>query len=258
MTSFEGGGTPAAAGVGFAPPLPMAPPPPMMCGSAAASSSTVLSASATDASASSACGAALQSIRRVWAATGPRSGDVSEGPSESSANIEDTDEECKDDFQSTIPNLERFYEQMAAKARLPTHPPGNGANSNWVLSLARSYRRLSKDKRSRGRLRALLRPGPQGGAQFDASGCVRAGGGVCRRPAKIPKKLPIDVWRETLPKFLGCVVALGSWVVDDPEGTCAIAQPVVARAVVVVRQLCGEGLCCGPTWLGRGVSPRHP
>lgn len=87
---------------------------------------------------------------------GPRGDDVS--ASESSANIEDTEEDA---FQSTIPNLERFYEQMAAKARLPTHPPGNAANANWVLSLARSYRRLSKEKRSRGRLRALLRPGAE-------------------------------------------------------------------------------------------------
>lgn len=94
---------------------------------------------------------------------GPRSSDVS--ASESSANI-DTEEE--DHFQSTIPNLERFYEQMAAKARLPTHPPGNAVNANWVLSLARSYRRLSKEKRSRGRLRALLqRPGAEG--DFDLS-----------------------------------------------------------------------------------------
>mmetsp|Transcript_93792 Transcript_93792/g.205276 ORF Transcript_93792/g.205276 Transcript_93792/m.205276 type:complete len:404 (-) Transcript_93792:766-1977(-) len=93
----------------------------------------------------------------------PRSGEASEVPSESSANMEDKDTE-EDDFQSTIPNLERFYEQMAAKARLPTwQGPGNAANSNWVLSLARSYRRLSKDKRSRGRLRALLRPNSEGG-----------------------------------------------------------------------------------------------
>mmetsp|Transcript_34768 Transcript_34768/g.88335 ORF Transcript_34768/g.88335 Transcript_34768/m.88335 type:complete len:345 (-) Transcript_34768:73-1107(-) len=126
---------------GLPPRLPMAPPPPPGSVSAAA--------------------AALPGCRPASTGMGPRSGDVSEGPSESSANIEDTEE---DDFQSTIPNLERFYEQMAAKARLPTHPPGNGANANWVLSLARSYRRLSKDKRSRGRLRALLsRPGgPQG------------------------------------------------------------------------------------------------
>lgn len=83
-------------------------------------------------------------------------GDMSEGPSESSANIEDTE----DEFQSTIPSLEKFYEQMAAKVRLP---PGSSASSDWVLSLARSYRRLSKDKRRRGRLRALLQPATQGG-----------------------------------------------------------------------------------------------
>jgi len=79
-------------------------------------------------------------------------GDVSEGPSESSVPIEDTED---DDFRSTIPKLERFYEQLAAKAKLPEHP-GNGASTSWVLSLARSYRRLSKDKRRRGRLRELL------------------------------------------------------------------------------------------------------
>eukprot|EP00927_Polykrikos_kofoidii_P074233 TRINITY_DN70218_c0_g1_i1.p1 TRINITY_DN70218_c0_g1~~TRINITY_DN70218_c0_g1_i1.p1 ORF type:complete len:434 (-),score=60.46 TRINITY_DN70218_c0_g1_i1:36-1337(-) len=77
-------------------------------------------------------------------------GDVSEGPSESSANVEDTAED-----ELHIPHLERFYEQLAAKARLPE---GQGASSSWVLSLARSYRRLSKDKRRRGRLRELLQP----------------------------------------------------------------------------------------------------
>jgi len=97
-------------------------------------------------------------------------GDASEGPSESSVNIEDTE---GDDFQSTIPNLERFYEQMAAKARLPE---GNAA-SNWVLSMARSYRRLSKEKRRRGRLRALLQPAAQG-----ALSAASSGGLTCPRP----------------------------------------------------------------------------
>lgn len=86
-----------------------------------------------------------------------RSGEVSEAPSESSANMEDKDTDL-DDFQSAIPHLERIYAQMAAKV------PGTGVNPNWMLSLARSYRRLSTDKRSRGRLRALLRPGSQGAA----------------------------------------------------------------------------------------------
>lgn len=95
------------------------------------------------------------------------SGDVSEGPSESSANREDETEE--DAFQSTIPNLEKFYEQMAAKARLPGHP-GHGASSSWVLSLARTYRRLSKDKRRRGRLRSLLQTAAQGAQAASSSG----------------------------------------------------------------------------------------
>jgi len=91
---------------------------------------------------------------------GHGAGDVSEGPSESSAHVEDTED---DDFQSTIPHLERFYEQLAAKARLPARHGASGAN--YLLSLARSYRRLSKDKRRRGRLRALQGPGglPRGG-----------------------------------------------------------------------------------------------
>lgn len=85
------------------------------------------------------------------------SGEVSEGPSESSAHIEDTD----DDFRSKIPHLEQFYEELAAKARLPER---HGASaSNWVLSMARSYRRLSNEKRRRGRLRAMLRPVAQEG-----------------------------------------------------------------------------------------------
>lgn len=93
-----------------------------------------------------------------------RSGDTSEGPSESStcrsgANVGDDTEE--DDFQATIPHLERFYEQLAAKAKLPER--NGAATQNWVLSLARSYRRLSKEKRRRGGLRALLQPAAQGG-----------------------------------------------------------------------------------------------
>mmetsp|Transcript_73838 Transcript_73838/g.175780 ORF Transcript_73838/g.175780 Transcript_73838/m.175780 type:complete len:366 (+) Transcript_73838:185-1282(+) len=82
------------------------------------------------------------------------SGELSEGPSESSAGSSHT-LLSDDDFQSKIPHLERIYQQLAAKARLPErHGPGA---SNWVLSLARSYRRLSNDKRRRGRLQALLR-----------------------------------------------------------------------------------------------------
>lgn len=139
-----------------------------------------------------AAAAALPGLVAVLAGAGPRSGDVSEGPSESSANIEDTEE---DDFQSTIPNLEHFYEQMAAKARLPAQPPGNGVNANWVLSLARSYRRLSKDKRSRGRLRALLlRPGAQGGlaeGAAAASSLLTASG--CSHGVSLPKgALPLQ------------------------------------------------------------------
>lgn len=106
--------------------------------------------------------AALAGLRRM------RAEDRSEGPSESSANIDDTEDER---FQSTIPSLERFFEQMAAKAQLPG-PPGTAAPSNWVLSLARSYRYLSKDKRRRGRLQALLQPSAQLGF---ASGSGLAG-----------------------------------------------------------------------------------
>jgi len=112
-------------------------------------------------------GAAAVAAALPWKASDVRrllGGDLSEGPSESSVPIEDTED---DDFQSNLPNIERFYEQWAAKAKLPEHP-GNGASSSWVLSLARSYRRLSKDKRRRGRLRALLQaplmqPAGQGG-----------------------------------------------------------------------------------------------
>jgi len=92
-------------------------------------------------------------------------GETSEGPSESStcrsgANVGDDTEE--DDFKDTIPHLERFYEQLAAKAKLPERH--GAATQNWVLSLARSYRRLSKEKRRRGGLRALLQqPTAQGG-----------------------------------------------------------------------------------------------
>lgn len=105
------------------------------------------------------------------------SGDVSEGPSESSANRETTETE-DDDFQSTIPHLERLYEQLAAKARLPGQP-GHGNSSSWVLSLARSYRRLSKDKRRRGRLRSLLQTAAQQAAaqaQQDGQGGASGSG----------------------------------------------------------------------------------
>lgn len=105
-------------------------------------------------------------------------GDGSEGPSESSTcrsganNFDDKDTEEDDDFQATIPHLERFYEQLAAKARLPER---NGASQNWVLSLARSYRRLSKEKRRRGGLRALLQP--VGRPLGSLSGTASAGSG---------------------------------------------------------------------------------
>lgn len=93
-------------------------------------------------------------------------GDISEGPSESSTNT--GHEDTEDDFMATIPHLERFYEELAAKAKLPER---NGAGpDSWVLSLARSYRRLSRDKRRRGGLRALLQPGSQGlGAGLSAA-----------------------------------------------------------------------------------------
>lgn len=81
-----------------------------------------------------------------------RRGENSEGPSESSTNIDTED----DDFMARIPHLERFYEELAAKAKLPER---NGASTqSWMLSLARSYRRLSREKRRRGGLRALLQP----------------------------------------------------------------------------------------------------
>jgi len=85
--------------------------------------------------------------------------------------------------------LERFYEQMAAKARLPTHPLVNGVNANWLLSMARSYRRLSKDKRSRGRLRAMMRPGPQGDlSELPATG----GSGLLEANASLRTALPLQ------------------------------------------------------------------
>lgn len=80
---------------------------------------------------------------------------VSEGPSESSINAIDTED---DDFQTA--SFERFYEQMAAKAQL-RGDLGPGSTQNLMLSLARSYRRLSKDKRRRG-LRALQSLAAQG------------------------------------------------------------------------------------------------
>lgn len=115
---------------------------------------------------------------------GPRSGDVS--ASESSAILEDTE---TDDFQMKLPNLERFYEQMAAKARLPTHPPGNVDKANWVLSLARSYRRLSNQKRSRGRLRALMSSGPVG----DLAEARRLEGACGLAPGALPLQRPKTV-----------------------------------------------------------------
>lgn len=86
-----------------------------------------------------------------------REGYVSEGPSESSVNVEDTEDES---LQQALPGLERFYETMAAKAQIK--PGAAGTSSSWVLSMARSYRRLSKDKRRRGRLKELLQPAGQG------------------------------------------------------------------------------------------------
>ncbi|CAK9057863.1 unnamed protein product [Durusdinium trenchii] len=85
-----------------------------------------------------------------------REGYASEGPSESSVNVEDTEDES---LQQALPGLERFYETMAAKAQIK---PGAGSSSSWVLSMARSYRRLSKEKRRRGRLKELLQPAGQG------------------------------------------------------------------------------------------------
>ncbi|CAE7598983.1 unnamed protein product [Symbiodinium natans] len=94
-----------------------------------------------------------------------REGYVSEGPSESSVNIEDTEDE---NLQSALPGLERFYETMAAKAQIK---PGAGSSSSWVLSMARSYRRLSKEKRRRGRLKELLQPA------VGAAGVLRSASG---------------------------------------------------------------------------------
>ena len=52
--------------------------------------------------------------------------------------------------------------------------------SNWVLSMARSYRRLSYEKRRRGRLRAMLRPVAQERARASArSGFVCVAVRVC-------------------------------------------------------------------------------
>jgi len=96
----------------------------------------------------------------------PHSGDISEGPSESSAIREETED---DDFQNSIPHLERFYEQMAAKARVPCHP-GHSGSASWVLSLARSYRRLSKDKRRRGKLKSLMQTVAQAGPAASGTG----------------------------------------------------------------------------------------
>jgi len=105
-------------------------------------------------SASSPCfrSAALATGGEKWRL---REGYVSEGPSESSVNGLDTEDES---LQLALPGLERFYETMAAKAQLK---PGAGASSSWVLSMARSYRRLSKEKRRRGRLKELLQPAGQ-------------------------------------------------------------------------------------------------
>eukprot|EP00812_Abedinium_dasypus_P002788 NODE_1340_length_1172_cov_380.264100.p1 GENE.NODE_1340_length_1172_cov_380.264100~~NODE_1340_length_1172_cov_380.264100.p1 ORF type:complete len:307 (+),score=88.61 NODE_1340_length_1172_cov_380.264100:116-1036(+) len=101
--------------------------------------------------------AGLRRVPPAREARGVHSGEVSEGgSSKSSAHLADTEE---DDFKSTIPHLERLYEQLAAKARLPER---HGASaSSWVLSLARGYHRLSKDKRRRSRLGELLQPAAQ-------------------------------------------------------------------------------------------------
>lgn len=99
-------------------------------------------------------------------------GDISEGPSESSTNIEDTE----DDFMANIPHIEKFYEQLAAKAKLPERS-GAGSQS-WVLSLARSYRRLSREKRRRGGLRAALGPQGLGAGLSAASGSGGLPGGL--------------------------------------------------------------------------------
>lgn len=91
-------------------------------------------------------------------------GDVSEGPSESSANIEDSDA----DFQKRLPQLERFYEQFAASAQLPQRKGASA--SDWALSMARSYRRFSNWKRRRGRLRQGLPVQAEGVSSFSGAG----------------------------------------------------------------------------------------
>jgi hypothetical protein len=101
-------------------------------------------------------------------------GDISEGPSESSHTTKSV-EETEDEFMANIPQLQGFYEQLAAKAKLPER---NGAGTqSWVLSLARSYRRLSREKRRRGGLRALLQPSAQG---FGAGLSTASGSGGLR------------------------------------------------------------------------------
>lgn len=76
------------------------------------------------------------------------SGTTSDCPSESSAANIDTE----DDFPSTFQHLEKFYERLTEKERLPRRQ----GSADWVISLARSHRRLSKEKRLRGHLRGAL------------------------------------------------------------------------------------------------------
>lgn len=75
------------------------------------------------------------------------SGTTSDCPSESSLNVD-----TEDDFPSTFQHLESFYARLTEKERLPRRQ----GTSDWVISLARSHRRLSKEKRLRGHLRGAL------------------------------------------------------------------------------------------------------
>eukprot|EP00929_Paragymnodinium_shiwhaense_P095362 TRINITY_DN5644_c1_g1_i1.p1 TRINITY_DN5644_c1_g1~~TRINITY_DN5644_c1_g1_i1.p1 ORF type:complete len:456 (+),score=100.80 TRINITY_DN5644_c1_g1_i1:93-1460(+) len=90
-------------------------------------------------------------------------GEMSEARSESSTNVSQGEYD--------VHHLERFYEAFAAKAKFPEQP---GVSSNWVLSLARGYRKLSKDKRRRGRLKALLQRSSSGSVDSSAGhgGCI--------------------------------------------------------------------------------------
>mmetsp|Transcript_20644 Transcript_20644/g.45257 ORF Transcript_20644/g.45257 Transcript_20644/m.45257 type:complete len:303 (-) Transcript_20644:137-1045(-) len=159
-------------GISAAPAGSMQPPPPKMTGTAvaseAAASSTARPKFQVTMPLPNTAGCAGSARRGLGS-------DVSSGPSESSANVDVNSE--GDGFQSSIPHLERFYEQLAAKARLPER---HGSSSNWVVSLARTYHRLSKDKRRRGRLRALLQPTATGELS------VEQGGGLSQPKTETP------------------------------------------------------------------------